>query len=67
MKLWNHCTYPDTSEQAFCLGAVLKHAGVKTTVFGAKETNHNKLNNNLGVADDLATKVLSDFVGTCLK
>jgi acetyl esterase/lipase len=53
---------PDTSAQAFRLGTVLKEAGVKTTVFGAKETNHSKLNDNLGVAGDPATKVLLEFV-----
>lgn len=54
--------HPDTSAQAFRLGAVLKVAGVKTTVFGAKETSHVRLNDNLGVAGDPATKVLLEFV-----
>ena len=54
--------HPDTSAQAFRLGAVLSEAGVQTTVFGAKQTNHNKLNDNLGVAGDAATKVLLEFV-----
>ena len=54
--------HPDTSAQAFRLGAVLKEAGVKTTVFGAKETSHVRLNDNLGVAGDPATKVLLEFV-----
>jgi acetyl esterase/lipase len=44
--------HPDTSAQAFRLGAVLREAGVKTTVFGAKETTHSKLNDNLGVAGE---------------
>jgi hypothetical protein len=35
---------------------------VKTTILGAKETNHSKLNGNLGVADYPATKVLLEFV-----
>ena len=59
--------HPDTSAQAFRLGAVLKEAGVKTTIFGAKETTHVKLNDNLGVAGDPATKVLVEFVDACLK
>jgi acetyl esterase/lipase len=59
--------HPDTSAQAFRLGAVLKEAGVKTTVFGAKETNHTKLNDNLGVASDPATKAVLEFVDACLK
>ena len=54
--------HPDTTAQAFRLGAVLKAAGVKTTVFGAKETNHRKLNDNLGTTGDPATKVLLEFV-----
>jgi arylformamidase len=41
---------------------VLKEAAVPTTLFGAKETNHSKLNDNLGLADDPATKALADFV-----
>src|SRR5712671_3244304 len=48
-------SHPDTSAQAARLGTVLKAAGVKTTVFGAKETNHRKLNDNLGTTDDPAT------------
>jgi len=54
--------HPDTTAQAFRLGTVLKAAGVKTTVFGAKETNHRKLNDNLGTTGDPATKVLLEFV-----
>jgi acetyl esterase/lipase len=59
--------HPDTSAQAFRLGAVLKEAGVKTTVFGANETNHTKLNDNLGLAGDPATKAVLEFVDACLK
>jgi hypothetical protein len=55
--------HPDTSAQAQRLGAVLKEAGIATTVFGAKETNHTKLNDNLGLPDDPATVALSEFVG----
>lgn len=59
--------HPDTSAQAKRLGAVLKDADVPTTVFGAKETNHSKLNNNLGLADDPATKALYDFLSQIQK
>lgn len=58
--------HPDTSIQAARLAGVLKEAGVKTTVFGAKDTNHNKLNANLGVEGDPATKELYAFVAQCL-
>src|SRR5947207_1781594 len=48
----------DTSAQAFRLGAVLKEAGVPVRVFGAKNTEHSKLNDDLGLPDDPATKAL---------
>jgi CubicO group peptidase (beta-lactamase class C family) len=59
--------HPDTSAQAQRLGTVLKDAGVPVTVFGAKETTHNKINADLGLADDPATKALFEFVGNALK
>jgi arylformamidase len=59
--------HPDTSAQAQRLGNVLKDAGVPATVFGAKETNHNKINVNLGLPDDPATKALFEFLGKVLK
>ena len=59
--------HPDTSAQAQRLGNVLKDAGVAVTLFGAKETNHGKLNANLGVPDDPATKELYEFLGKALK
>jgi CubicO group peptidase (beta-lactamase class C family)/glyoxylase-like metal-dependent hydrolase (beta-lactamase superfamily II) len=59
--------HPDTGAQAQRLGNVLKAAGVPVTLFGARETNHNKLNANLGLPDDPATKAMFDFVGKALK
>lgn len=59
--------HPDTSAQAARLGNALKEAGVPTTVFGAKDTNHVKLNNDLGLPDDPATKALDTFVTGVLK
>jgi arylformamidase len=59
--------HPDTTAQAQRLGAVLKDAGIPNKVFGAKETNHNKLNDNLGTPDDPATKALFEFVAESLK
>ena len=59
--------HPDTTAQAQRLGAVLKEAGIPVTVFGGKETNHNKINADLGLPDDPATKALFDFVGNALK
>jgi arylformamidase len=59
--------HPDTSAQAQRLGNVLKDAGLPVTVFGGKETTHNKINADLGLADDPATIALFDFLGEALK
>ena len=59
--------HPDTSAQAQRLGNVLKDAGLPVTVFGAKETTHGKINDNLGLADDPATKALFEFLENVLK
>ncbi len=56
-----------TRAQAQRLGNVLKDAGVPATVFGAKETNHDKINANLGLPDDPATKALYEFLDKALK
>ena len=57
----------DTSGQAFRLGVVLKDAGVPVRVFGAKDTYHTKLNDDLGLEGDVATKALSEFVAQVAK
>lgn len=49
------------------LGNVLKEAEVLVTLFGAKETTHNKINADLSLPDDPATKELLEFVGKVLK
>jgi acetyl esterase/lipase len=59
--------HPDTSAQAYRLGAVLKEAGVPVRLFGAKDTEHSKLNNDLGLPDDPATKALAEFVAQTIK
>ena len=59
--------HPDTTAQAQRLAAVLKDAGVPVTVFGARETNHNKINADLGLPDDPATKALFEFVDGAVK
>jgi acetyl esterase/lipase len=59
--------HPDTSAQAQRLGAVLTDAGIPNKVFGAKNTNHNKLNDDLGLPDDPATIALSEFVAQTLR
>src|SRR5436305_1300499 len=59
--------HPDTSAQAFRLGAVLKEAGVPVRVFGAKDTSHSKLNDDQGLADDPAPKALFEFLEEAFK
>lgn len=59
--------HPDNSAQAQRLGTILKEAGVPTKVVGAQETNHSRINNNLGNADDPSTKALFEFVAEALK
>jgi acetyl esterase/lipase len=59
--------HPDTTAQALRLGNVLEEAGLPATVFGAKETTHNKVNADLGKPDDPATKALFEFLDKALK
>jgi arylformamidase len=54
--------HPYTSAQAQRLGNVLKDTGVAVTVFGAQDTNHSQINENLGLPDDPATKALFEFL-----
>lgn len=59
--------HPDNTAQAQRFGAVLKEAEVPVTLFGGKDTHHVKLNNDLGLASDPATKALDTFVASVLK
>jgi len=45
---------------------VLKDADVSATLHGAKDTDHSKLNDNLDLPDDPATKGLFDFAATVI-
>ena len=59
--------HPNTTAQARRLGAVLKDAEIPVTVFGARETTHNKLNADLGLPDDPATQELYKFLDPLVK
>lgn len=59
-------SHPDTSAQAVHFGKALKEADVPVTVFGARNTNHSKLNDDLGLASDPATQALDEFVATIM-
>lgn len=54
--------HPDVSAQARRLANALEKAEVPTTVFGARETTHVKLNADLGLPNDPATKELYKFI-----
>ncbi len=59
--------HPDNTAQAQRFGAVLKEAGIPVRVFGARDTDHGRINANLGVAGDPATAALFEFVAAGLK
>jgi arylformamidase len=59
--------HPDNAAQAQRLAAVLKGAGVPATVFGARETNHTRINAELGLPDDPASKALFTFVADAIR
>jgi acetyl esterase/lipase len=59
--------HPDVSAQAQRLEAVLKASDIPVKRFAAKETNHNKLNENLGTPNDPPTKALFEFLDEALK
>ena len=59
--------HPDTTAQAVHFGNVLKSADVPTTGFGAKDSNHVKLNDDPGLPADHATATLKTFVQRILK
>ncbi len=59
--------HPDTSAQAFRLNAVLKESHIPTRTFPAQDTTHTKLNDDLGVPTDPATKALSTFLAETVK
>src|SRR5205823_1285832 len=52
---------PDTGSQAERLEAALRSAGLPVKRFGARQTDHSKLNESLGQPDDPATKALFEF------
>ena len=59
--------HTDTSAQAYRLWAALNQAGIPATIFGAEDTEHVKLDNDLGIAGDASTKVLFEFTSQCLR
>jgi len=54
--------HPDNTAQAQRLGAVLRSAKVPVRVFGARETNHSRINAELGLPQDPCTRELWAFL-----
>jgi len=55
-----------TGAQAQRLGSVLGEAGIPVKLVGARDTNHNKLNDDRGRPDDPTTTALFEFVAEAL-
>lgn len=53
---------PDTQAQAQRLESVLKAAGIPAKAYGKTDSNHNRLNDDLGRPDDPATQELYKFL-----
>jgi acetyl esterase/lipase len=53
---------PDTTAQARRLEAVLRQADIPVTAYGKEDSNHSRLNNDLGNPDDPATQELFRFL-----
>jgi arylformamidase len=58
---------PSITALTLKLEAVLKDAGIPAKRFAARETNHSKLNENLGLPHVPPTKALFEFVEEALK
>jgi arylformamidase len=59
--------HPDNNAQAQRFSSVLKESNIPVTLYGGRETNHNKINNDIGLPDDPGTKALFGFLSDVLK
>jgi len=59
--------HPETGAQSRRLVKVLEEAGVSAKAFPAAGSEHDKLNNGLGLPDDKPTQALFEFVNGVLK
>lgn len=60
-------SHPDTNAQALRLASVLKDAEIPVTLHGGNNTNHSKLNDDLGLPDDPATVAVWKFLSSALE
>lgn len=59
--------HTDTTAQAYRLWAALDQAGIRATLFEVEGTDHVKLDRNLGLEGDAATKALFEFAARALR
>lgn len=59
--------HPDTTAQARLLESALTTAGIPARAFGKGDTNHGRLNDDLGSPDDPATRELFRFLDPLVK
>jgi arylformamidase len=59
--------HPDTTAQARRMATVLEAAGIPAKVVAGRETTHASINDNIGAANDPATKEVFAFVAEALK
>lgn len=59
--------HPDNTAQAQRLGNTLGKAGVPVSLFPARETTHDRINNDLGLTENAATKLLWQFMEDALQ
>jgi len=57
-----NAAHPDNSAQGQRFGAVLKKSNIPVTLYACKDTNHSKLNDDLGLPDDPTTPLLAEFI-----
>ncbi len=60
-------SHPDTSAQAERLGGALKEVGISVKLYGAKDSTHSKVNEDIGLPEDPGTKAIFEFVTEALK
>lgn len=59
--------HPDNTAQAQRLGNTLGKAGVPVSLYAARETTHDRINNELGLPENGATKLLWQFMNDALQ
>ena len=59
--------HPDNNAQAQRLANTLKVAAIPTTLYGASESTHDKINNDIGLPEDPGTRLLKSFLSKALE